>query len=159
MQHATGNPPVLFAYDGSKQAKDAIREAARQLAPGREAIVLAVWQPLAALGFAGLARGIPPDLEAGFEDEAAHVARQGAELARSVGFDARPLVANGQPIWREIVATADEHDAGVLVLGSHGRTGLGLVLLGSVASAVSRHTTRPVLIVHTPPQSGNGNPG
>jgi nucleotide-binding universal stress UspA family protein len=35
------------------------------------------------------------------------------------------------------------------VLGSHGRNGIGLVLMGSVASAVVRHTTRPVLIVHT----------
>jgi nucleotide-binding universal stress UspA family protein len=35
-------------------------------------------------------------------------------------------------------------------MGSHGRTGIGLVLMGSVAAAVSRHTERPVLIVHSP---------
>ena len=33
-------------------------------------------------------------------------------------------------------------------MGSHGRTGIGLVLMGSVATAVSRHTQHPVLIVH-----------
>jgi nucleotide-binding universal stress UspA family protein len=37
------------------------------------------------------------------------------------------------------------------VLGSHGRTGVGLVLMGSVAAAVARHTNRPVMIVHGPP--------
>jgi nucleotide-binding universal stress UspA family protein len=46
------------------------------------------------------------------------------------------------------VEAADEHDAGIIVMGSHGRTGARLVLLGSVAAAVARHTERPVLIVH-----------
>jgi nucleotide-binding universal stress UspA family protein len=111
---------VLFAYDGSDQAKAAIREAARQLEPGRPAVVLAVWQPLAALPFVGPAR-VPPDLEAGFEKDAGDVAREGAELARSVGFDASPRTERGEPIWRGIVDAADAHDAGIVVLGSHGR--------------------------------------
>ena len=37
--------PVVFAYDGSELAKLAIDEAGRQLAPGRDALVLTVWQP------------------------------------------------------------------------------------------------------------------
>jgi len=41
---------VLFAYDGSDLAKIAIEEAARQLAPRRDALVLCVWQP-ADVGF------------------------------------------------------------------------------------------------------------
>jgi nucleotide-binding universal stress UspA family protein len=93
---------------------------------------------------------VPPDLEDGVEKEAANVASEGARLARSVGFDARPLTQGGQPVWRSIVDSADEHDASLLVLGSHGRTGIGLVLMGSVAAAVARHTDRPVLIVHAP---------
>ncbi len=42
--------PVLFAYDGSELAELAIEEAGRQLAPGREALVVCVWQP-ADVGF------------------------------------------------------------------------------------------------------------
>jgi nucleotide-binding universal stress UspA family protein len=144
-------PPglVLFAYDGSDQAKSAIREAACQLGAHRHAIVLSVWQPIAALPF-GVARVPPPDLEGDMEDEAAKVADEGARLARSVGFAARPLAETGNPVWRVIVDAADAHDAGIVVLGSHGRSGIGLVLMGSVASAVSQHTKRPVLIVHSP---------
>jgi nucleotide-binding universal stress UspA family protein len=138
----------MFAYDGSDQAKAAILEAARQLEPGRPAVVLAVWQPLAALPFVGPAR-VPRDLEAGFEKDAGDVAREGAALARSVGFDASPRTERGEPVWRSIVDAADAHDAGIVVLGSHGRTGIGRVL-GSVAAAVARHTERPVLIVHSP---------
>jgi nucleotide-binding universal stress UspA family protein len=51
-------------------------------------------------------------------------------------------------IWRALVSLADEHEAGLVVLGSHGRTGLSEVLLGSVAAAVTQHTARPVLVVH-----------
>lgn len=151
MANARDNGTVLFAYDGSDQAKAAIQEAGRQLGRGRQAVVLSVWQPLAALPFVGLARVVPPDLEAGFEKEASDVAREGAELAQSAGFEATPLTDSGEPIWSSIVDVADAHDAGILVLGSHGRTGVGLVLMGSVAAAVARHTDRPVLIVHGPP--------
>jgi nucleotide-binding universal stress UspA family protein len=140
---------ILFAYDGSDPAKDAIREAARQLSSGRAGIVLTVWEPLAAHPFAGEAAawGV---LEDDFEEEAARVAEEGARLARSVGFDAMPLAQSGMPVWERIVSSAADHDAGIVVMGSHGRTGIGLVLMGSVAAAVSRHTERPVLIVHAP---------
>jgi nucleotide-binding universal stress UspA family protein len=150
MANADDTGPVLFAYDGSDQARASIQEAGRQLGPGRYAIVLSVWQPLATLPFSSVAR-VPPDLEAGFEREAFQVAREGAELAQSLGFDATPLTEHGEPVWRAIVDAADTHEAGILVLGSHGRTGIGLVLMGSVAAAVARHTDRPVMIVHRPP--------
>ena len=139
--------PVLFAYDGSDPAKGAIREAARQLTSGRPGIVLTVWEPLAAHPFAGEAAawGV---LEDDFEEEAGKVAEEGARLARSVGFDAMPRAQSGIPVWECIVSSAADHDAEIVVMGSHGRTGIGLVLMGSVAAAVSRHTRRPVLIVH-----------
>jgi nucleotide-binding universal stress UspA family protein len=150
MANANDTGAVLLAYDGSDQAKASIQEAARQLGPGRYAIVLSVWQPLATLPFSEVAR-VPPDLETGFEREAIEVARQGAELAQSLGFEATPLTERGEHVWRAIVDAADAHEAGILVLGSHGRTGIGLVLMGSVAAAVARHTERPMMIVHRPP--------
>ena len=156
MTDSRGEGPVLFAYDGSEQAKAAIRQAARQLQNGRPAIVLTVWQPFAALPFAG-APGVPSTgLEEGFETEARRVANEGVELARSAGFAARPNAEQGDPIWKRIVDSADEHDASIIVMGSHGRTGISLVLLGSVAEATVRHTERLVLIAHgeSTPASG-----
>jgi len=155
MAHRNGAGLVLFAYDGSEQAKAAIREAAHQLSPGRGAIVLSVWQPLAALPFAGMADGAQ-GIEDSIATEARSVADEGARLARSVGFQATPLTEQGSPIWRSIVTTADDRAASIVVMGSHGRTGLGLVLMGSVASAVARHSDRPVLIVHAPPDESAG---
>jgi nucleotide-binding universal stress UspA family protein len=142
--------PILFAYDGSDQAKAAIRAAAAQLRPSSRALVLTVWQPFAELPFAWGAP-LPSDLEAKIEQEAMTVAEEGAALARSVGFDATPVVDSGVPVWSSIVQAADHHDAGVIVMGSHGRTGLARALMGSVATAVSSHADRPVVIVHAAP--------
>jgi nucleotide-binding universal stress UspA family protein len=46
----------------------------------------------------------------------------------------------------EIVRTATEWPADLVVIGSHGRRGLSRALLGSVAEAVMRHALCPVLI-------------
>jgi len=140
--------PVVFAYDGSELSKLAIDEAGRQLGPGREALVLTVWQPFD-VGF------VPPvalrlnAAEAAEVRAAAHrTAADGASLAEAAGFKARGLEVELAPTWKGIVHVAEEHDATLIVLGSHGRTGLAGVLLGSVAEAVAAHSRRSVLIVH-----------
>ena len=53
--------------------------------------------------------------------------------------------------WEEIDHVADEIDADVIVIGTHGRRGLARALLGSVAENVIRTTYRPVLTIHGPP--------
>lgn len=57
-----------------------------------------------------------------------------------------------------IVAHAAVVDADLIVLGTHGRTGLARVLLGSVAERVVRHSPTPVVTVrsahHDTPPSG-----
>ena len=138
---------VLFAYDGSEQAKTSILEAAHRLGTDRCAIVLTVWEPRWALPFANAARLAPTDLERGIEETAKRVAYEGARLARSIGFDARPVAASGDPVWRSIVGSAEAHDASIVVLGSRGSAGAALTLKGGVAAAVAHHTQRPVLIV------------
>jgi universal stress protein A len=49
----------------------------------------------------------------------------------------------------EIVRTADETGSELIVMGTHGRTGLGRALMGSVAEAVLRTAHCPVLIVRS----------
>jgi len=53
----------------------------------------------------------------------------------------------------EIVAFAVAQHADLIVLGSHGRTGLSRMLMGSVAESVIRHASCPVLTVKNPPAS------
>lgn len=47
-----------------------------------------------------------------------------------------------------ILDTAEELKTDLLVLGSHGRSGLSRVLFGSVAETVSKKATMPVLLLH-----------
>jgi nucleotide-binding universal stress UspA family protein len=82
------------------------------------------------------------------KDAAQRTAADGALLAEAAGFSARGLEIEAAPTWKGIVHAAGEHDASLIVLGSHGRTGLAGVLLGSVAEAVAAHSRRSVLIVH-----------
>ena len=65
-----------------------------------------------------------------------------------LGFDNQIKVAVcfGNP-GHEIVAFAEEIDAGLIVVSSHGRTGLRHLLLGSVAERVVRLAHCPVLIL------------
>ena len=59
----------------------------------------------------------------------------------------------------EILRIANEIHADLIVLGTHGRTGLGRLLMGSVAEQVVRKATCPVLTVkpsHVEQQSGTG---
>ena len=50
----------------------------------------------------------------------------------------------------QIVEYATTHEADLLVIATHGRTGLSHVLLGSVAEHIVRHSTVPVLTIHDP---------
>lgn len=146
--------PVLIAYDGSHQAKGAIVEAGRELGAGRRAVLLTVYEPFDQIAFAGIGGGtmLDPATVSAIQDagakKATAVAEEGAGLAREAGFAAEARVEAAPSPWQAIVAIADELDAGVIAIGSRGRTGLPKVLLGSVASAVAQHSRRSVLIVH-----------
>src|SRR5438105_11382148 len=50
----------------------------------------------------------------------------------------------------EIIRVARELPADLIVMGTHGRTGIGRLLMGSVAEHVMRHAPCPVLTVRTP---------
>jgi len=145
-----GSGPIVFAYDGSELAKLAIEEAGRLFDAGREAVVVTIWQPFD-VGF------VPADA---FQFDAAEIAEvgkaaeataaAGASAAEAAGFRATSAAKNAAPTWKGIAEFADERDARLIVLGSHGRRGAAGHLFGSVASAVAGHSRRSVLIVHRP---------
>jgi nucleotide-binding universal stress UspA family protein len=145
-QEAVG--PVLFAYDGSRLAKAAIAEAGRQLPAGRDALVMTVWRTFN-VGF------IPEpgaEFDAACADSVGEAAEQtaahGAALAEEAGFTAQPLAAQGTPTAKAVTDAADDHDASLIVLGAHRKTGLGGRVAGSVAAEVASRSQRPVMIVH-----------
>jgi nucleotide-binding universal stress UspA family protein len=148
MSAADGSGPVVFAYDGSELAKHAIDEAGRLLEAGGEALVVTVWQPFD-VGFLPPA-GLQIDAAqiAEVRTAAARIAADGAALAQAAGFRAQSAEIERSPTWKGIAELADAHDARLIVLGSHGRSGLAGALVGSVAGTVAAHSRRSVLIVH-----------
>jgi len=152
---SSADGPLILCYDGSEDARHAIRSAG-ELFAGRRARVVSVWQPTAApvsLGFAGETAGMVDffTLDRAAAKAGDSLADEGARLAREAGLLAEPVAVQAAgPVWKTIVELADRDDAATIVMGSHGRAGLRAMLLGSVSSAVVHHADRPTLIVRRP---------
>ncbi|RLM56675.1 universal stress protein [Halobellus sp. Atlit-31R] len=83
-----------------------------------------------------------PEVRADADTATGHVADAAAER----GLTVEEHVRAGQPA-RAIRKFVDENEIGLVVMGSHGRSGLTRALLGSVAEKVLRETQVPVLVV------------
>jgi nucleotide-binding universal stress UspA family protein len=141
--------PILVAYDGSPASKAAIALAGHHLRPDREAIVLTVYEPLESAAFVAEAGVIvPPGADDQLGGEAERLANEGADLVRKTGFKATAIAGRStKAVWETIVETVKEHNASLVLMGTHGRTGPSALLLGSVATAVMHHAGVPVAVV------------
>jgi nucleotide-binding universal stress UspA family protein len=140
--------PLVIAYDGSELAGLAITEAGRQLAAGRVALVVCVWQP-ADVGFHPVSgTHFDADDAVAVRRAAEETAAYGAGLATAAGFVAIPLAVEAAPTWKGIIETAHDHNANLIVVGSHRHSGLVGHLVGSVSAAITAHSTCTVLLVH-----------
>ena len=77
-------------------------------------------------------------------------ATEGVGLARAAGFTAEPRSEISPVTWEGILDVADEVDAAVIVIGSHGLTGIRERFEGSVSHQVAEDSGQPVLIVPPP---------
>jgi nucleotide-binding universal stress UspA family protein len=141
---------ILLPTDFSECARHALpvaAEFARLL--GARVLCLHVVEPSVqpALGWSPLAEP-PPSAELG-EQLGETAARDLPAFSKSEefeGLEVEDVIARGEPA-AEIVRVAEEHGAGLIVISSHGRTGLGRILFGSTAESVVRHARCPVLVV------------
>jgi nucleotide-binding universal stress UspA family protein len=142
-------PPkkILVPLDLSVRALKALHYA-RALAREFDAALhlLHITEPLAYptdLGYAPVISGeLETELQEGSRERLAGV----VEEVRQAGFAVEGTLRVGRP-HSEIVAAAADLGADLVVLTTHGFTGLKHVLLGSVADRVVRHAPCPVLVV------------
>ncbi len=140
---------ILLPTDFSECAGHAVPYAA-SLARlhGARIICLHVVEPVVpAVGWAPVAESLPvadvgEQLESAAERELPKIARR----EECAGLDIEEAIAHGEAA-SEIVRVAAERGADLIVISSHGRTGLGRILFGSTAEAVVRHAACPVLVV------------
>jgi universal stress protein A len=140
-------PKILLPSDFSDCSAEAAR-VARRLAEhfGSRLVVLHVLDEPAALD--PMFRGeVPLELLRGRMEQYAREAMDRFLAERFRGFpDVETRVASGVP-YREIIRAARETGAGLIVIGTHGRTGVEHVIFGSTAEKVVRMAPCPVLSV------------
>ena len=132
---------ILFPCDLSTKEAEALKYAA-SLARERaaELLIVHVNEPPVVYGEGMYYYGVPePDSKA-IETMLAAVRPEIAD----VKYEHR--LVDGDPAT-EIVALAKREGVELIVMSSHGRTGLGRLLMGSVAETVMREAECPVLIV------------
>lgn len=87
------------------------------------------------------------------KDENLPVAKESIDMVREVaereGIKVEALTLKGEP-YEVIVKTAKQKNAGLIVVGSHGRTGVERLLMGSVTERVIGHSGTAVLVVRKP---------
>lgn len=145
---------LVVAVDGSETSINALKHAAELAGVnGARLTLVHVANPAEYMALA-------PEFLQHESYEAAAVA-QGNEVldaaertARELGVEntvKHLLVANkgAREMAQDLVDYADENDADLLVLGTHGRTGLMHLLMGSFAETVMRQSHLPLLIIRS----------
>ena len=91
----------------------------------------------------------PADMLNHVEHGARALLETAAAAHRDRGVPISTTIKAGSP-WEEIIRTAREIDAGLIVIGSRGLRGLPRALLGSTAERVVRYAPIPVMTFHGP---------
>jgi nucleotide-binding universal stress UspA family protein len=132
---------ILFPSDFSSKADEAFDFAAAMAQQnGAKLLVVHVEEPPLVYGDGTFYYGIPDP------DEGALQEMLGKLQPQQAGIPCEHFLLKGSPAGA-IVDFAKEKGVDLIVMSSHGRTGLGRLLMGSVAELVVRRAECPVLIV------------
>jgi nucleotide-binding universal stress UspA family protein len=131
---------ILLAVDDSKHSQRAA-EVVKSLAEATKAVVVVLHVHEIAIGRWGRLR-----IDESSEDDFASAI---AEELRAGGVNATVEIreVNYHEVARGIVQAADDLDAGLIVVGSRGRSDVGSLTLGSVSHKLLHSSQRPILVV------------
>jgi nucleotide-binding universal stress UspA family protein len=137
---------VLLPVDGSEYTKRALAYIAAhdELLPGaHDYLVVTAVTPLPAHAARFLERSTIDDYYRGQTEQVLQPLRTFAEMQH---WKLRETVVHGNAV-DAIVETAEKEKPDIIVMGSHGHTALGGVVLGSVATGVLARCRTPVLLI------------
>ncbi|MDO8699612.1 MAG: universal stress protein [Rhodoferax sp.] len=139
---------ILVPVDGSSTSQLAVEKAvglAKAFGSRVTAIFVIDPYPFTGVG-TDFAYGQAEYLNAATAEANAAIAAAKATIEKAgVAVDASVIEAHAA--WRGVVQAAESAQADLIVMGSHGRSGLEKLVLGSVTQAVLSHTHLPVLVV------------
>jgi nucleotide-binding universal stress UspA family protein len=137
----------LVPTDGSELSAKAVGgavEVARKL--GARIVGITVMEPYS---YASLSEYRPESLE-DYEARTQAIAKERLQqlesTARAAGVEVETIVAKSFSPFEAIIETAQKSGCDVIFMASHGRRGLGAVLLGSETQKVLTHSTIPVMV-------------
>jgi nucleotide-binding universal stress UspA family protein len=137
---------ILCAVDFSESSREAFRVACSLAQPESRLVLLHVIEPslvFSELGAPSWISADGPELRASIENQL----REFYVPDRAIEIEYR--AAEGSAA-ESIIRAGDEIGSDLIVLATHGRSGLERLLIGSVAESVLRKATRPVLALRTP---------
>jgi nucleotide-binding universal stress UspA family protein len=134
---------ILLAVDGSRYSERAVELAKRLATATSDEVVVAHVTELLPARFQAY-----PGLDSELDQETIRLAERDVAALEEAGVKARTELRSAQygGIARVLTNLAEDLDAGLIVMGSHGRGDLTALLLGSVAHKVVHLSKRPVLI-------------
>ena len=147
---------ILFPTDGSDASLGSL-DHALELAGTYDAVlhVLYVVDTSYPYGdFDGVGVDLTPVFEA-LREEGERTIETVEERAGDADVDAVGATREDSVVHRAILEYADEVDADLIVMGTHGRRGLNRWLLGSVTERIVRAANAPVLTVRTANERGD----
>lgn len=141
---------ILVCLDGSPLAEQILPYATAQAERfgGHMVLLQVVGTPKAiyAPGIEAVPIAVPLDQVPREEATAREYLERLAQPLRQVGIDVECLTLVGSP-GESIVRYAEEQDFHLVALATHGRSGLGRLVFGSVADHVIRNSRRPILLI------------
>lgn len=143
---------ILIATDGSELAAKGLAHGS-QLAKsvGAQVTVVTVTEMWSAFEMASLARGgghnIIEDFEAAADKGADRILDAAVKIVEAAGIDPKTIHVKDSHPAEGILQAAKDNGCDLIVMASHGRRGIGRLLLGSQAAEVVSHSEVPVLVV------------
>lgn len=136
---------ILVPIDFGEPSMHALETAIDLAKQYRSCLILFHTWEIPSYGYgAALPAGVLTQLEG---DARAELDTVLANVAKQVP-DTKAVLACGIP-WRELLKAIEQMDPDLVVMGTHGRRGLGRALLGSVTEKIVRMSSAPVLTVRT----------
>ncbi len=140
---------ILVPIDGSETSERALQEAIKLGGSSAQLRLVNVMEEIYALDAEGYAFIDYAVLQQAVRHSGERLLAAAAEKVQRAGARGETVLleTNGERIASAIEAEAERWQADLIVIGTHGRSGLSRLLLGSVAEGVARVSTVPVLLV------------
>jgi nucleotide-binding universal stress UspA family protein len=144
---------ILIATDGSKLAESAVSHGVSLAkSTGAKVIALIFEHPFSVFNVPESQMMQMPEAFAKHADNIMHHATKAldyvASTAKMADVPCKTIQLEHDQPYQAIIDTANDQGCDLIVMASHGRSGISAVLLGSVTNKVLAHTKIPVLVCH-----------